>query len=361
MNRWPRCEDQFAVKINSGILAAFSAAALFGLSTPLAKILVADIDPLLLSGLLYTGSGVGLLVLLAIKVTASGWRSLVLPRGTSIAWLFLAALFGGALGPFLLMRGLTETDSASASLTLNLEGVFTALLAWFVFKENFDRRILLGMACIVAGGVALSLGAGTQESGMLGPVLIAAACLAWAVDNNVTRKVSTNDAMVIACSKGLIAGPFSIALALKMGVHMPVAVDVCKAAVLGFLGYGLSLTLFVLALRNLGTARTGAYFSMAPFIGAILAIALGAPVTVTLCAAGLLMGVGVWLHLTENHMHRHVHLPLTHEHSHSHDIHHRHFHGDASQDGLTHSHVHVHEALEHGHAHYPDIHHRHEH
>jgi drug/metabolite transporter (DMT)-like permease len=259
------------------------------------------------------------------------------------------------------MYGLQFMDSASASLILNLEGVFTALLAWFVFKENVDRRIALGMACIVAGGVLLSLGPRYRGGELIGPLAIGAACMAWAIDNNLTRKVSIHDSMLIACAKGLIAGPISVALAIHYGATIPSLVRLIQAGVVGFVGYGLSLTLFVVALRNLGTARTGAYFSLAPFIGAALAVALGAPVTGILLAAAVLMGVGIWLHLSEDHAHRHSHDPLTHEHVHEHDEHHQHTHEQAWDGKEPHSHVHVHEPLTHVHAHYPDVHHRHHH
>jgi drug/metabolite transporter (DMT)-like permease len=259
------------------------------------------------------------------------------------------------------MLGLRQTDAASASLILNLEGVFTALLAWFVFKENFDRRIALGMAAIVAGGIVLSAGPALRAQGLIGPFAIAAACLAWAIDNNLTRKVSIHDAMLIACLKGLIAGSVSVALALASGASMPARAIVLEAGLLGFIGYGLSLTLFVVALRGLGTARTGAYFSLAPFLGATFAVALGAPVTAPLLVAGVLMAIGVWLHLTEHHEHIHMHAQMKHEHPHVHDEHHRHRHAPGEDASEPHSHEHVHEPIRHAHAHYPDVHHRHEH
>jgi len=349
------------VKLDRGIPAALGAAALFGLSTPIAKTLVGEISPLLLAGLLYAGSGVGLSIVLTARASVLGRASIIRPRGADWMWLLGAIAFGGAIGPYCLMFGLQMTDSASASLILNLEGVFTALLAWFAFKENFDRRIAGGMALIVAGGVVLSMGSALRASGIIGPLAIAGACLAWAIDNNLTRKVSINDAMFVACVKGLIAGPISIVLALQFGAHLPAATLVLRAGLLGFVGYGLSLTLFVLALRNLGTARTGAYFSLAPFIGAALAVALGAPLTTILIVAGLFMGAGVWLHLTESHGHRHRHSPLEHEHPHVHDTHHQHQH-DSDWDGQEpHSHSHLHEPIEHAHPHYPDVHHRHDH
>jgi len=349
------------VTLARGIAAALGAAVLFGLSTPIAKTLVGEVSPLLLAGCLYVGSGVGLTALLAVRIGLKGRASISWPRGTGLLWLLAATAFGGALGPFLLMYGLRVTDSATASLILNLEGVFTALLAWFAFKENFDRRIAAGMALIVAGGVVLSTSSALRAGGIVGPLAIAGACFAWAIDNNLTRKVSINDAMLIACLKGLIAGPISVALALDYGARMPPIATVFRAGLLGFVGYGLSLTLFVVALRNLGTARTGAYFSLAPFIGAALAVALGAPLSAGLLLAGLCMGAGVWLHLTESHAHRHRHFAVEHEHWHAHDAHHRHRHADGSQSLEPHSHVHVHEPLEHSHEHYPDVHHRHEH
>jgi drug/metabolite transporter (DMT)-like permease len=349
------------VKLDRGILAALGAAVLFGLSTPIAKTLIGELSPLLLAGLLYSGSGVGLSILLAVRAIGLGRANIVRPRGADVIWLVGAIAFGGAIGPYLLMYGLQMTDSASASLILNLEGVLTALLAWFAFKENFDRRIATGMALIVAGGVVLSTGSALRSSGIIGPLAIAGACLAWAIDNNLTRKVSINDAMLIACIKGLVAGPISVALALEYGAHIPGGSLLLRAGLLGFIGYGLSLTLFVLALRNLGTARTGAYFSLAPFIGAALAVALGAPLALTLILAALLMGAGVWLHLTESHGHRHRHEALIHEHAHLHDVHHQHSHDSNWGGQEPHSHAHTHEPIEHTHVHYPDVHHRHPH
>jgi hypothetical protein len=181
------------------------------------------------------------------------------------------------------------------------------------------------------------------------------------MDNNLTRKVSIHDSMFIACAKGVIFGPISVAVALHYGAPVPGVARVLQAGVVGFIGYGLSLCLFVVALRRLGTARTGAYFSLAPFIGAALAVALGAPLTGTLLVAGALMAAGVWAHLTEHHEHVHRHDALTHEHVHEHDAHHRHAHGPEWDGREPHSHVHVHEPLEHSHAHYPDAHHRHKH
>ena len=260
------------------------------------------------------------------------------------------------------MFGLATTSASITSLLLNLESAFTALLAWFLFRENFDRRIAVGMATVLAASVLLSVGIAQVGGIWRGALLIAGACLCWAIDNNLTRKVSASDAILIAGLKGVVAGVVNLTLALSLGLEAPRLALIAQAAGVGFFGYGLSLVLFVLALRHLGTARTGAYFAIAPFFGAIVAVALqGDPVTLQLCIASALMGLGVWLHLTERHEHEHAHENVEHTHSHSHDEHHQHVH-DFAWDGVEpHTHPHLHVAISHRHAHFPDIHHRHRH
>lgn len=341
---------------------ALAAALLFGASTPLAKLLVGSTPPLLLAGLLYLGSGLGLGLLLAVRAaggrTAAGAMRIPLAE---VPWLAGAILFGGVLGPALLMLGLTQVGGAAASLLLNVEGVLTALIAWVVFKENADRRIVAGMVTIVAGGALLSWepGGTTLSPGAL---IIAGACLCWAIDNNLTRKVSTNDAMLVACLKGAFAGACNTGLALSTGSELPGTGAVASSLLVGFLGYGLSLTLFVVGLRTLGTARTGAYFSVAPLFGVLISLALWPEAPGPLFwAAAALMGLGVWLHVSERHEHEHTHEPLVHAHRHRHDEHHQHQH-DFPWDGTEpHVHPHRHQALTHGHPHFPDIHHRHGH
>ncbi|HET9018871.1 MAG TPA: DMT family transporter, partial [Acetobacteraceae bacterium] len=248
------------------IVAALAAALLFGASTPLAKQLLADTSPMLLAGLLYLGSGVGLGLIRLLR--DRGWRRAAL-SGAEWRWLVLAIAFGGVLGPLLLMLGLARTAAAPASLLLNLEAVFTALLAWIAFRENADRRIILGMALIVAGAAALAGGRAWQARGFgWGAPLIALACLCWAIDNNLTRKVSASDALFLAGIKGLAAGLVNTGLALLLGERLAAPADVAATMAVGLLGYGVSLVLFVVALRGLGAARTGAYFSTAPFLGA---------------------------------------------------------------------------------------------
>ena len=341
---------------NTGVIAALLSALLFGAGTPLAKLLLHDVGPWLLAGLLYLGSGLGLLL----------WRFLRraprvhLERGEA-PWLAGAILAGGVLAPVLLMLGLAAMPASGASLLLNAEGVFTALLAWFAFRENFDRRIALGMAAIVAGALILSWPDEASFAGLAPTLTILAACLAWAVDNNLTRKLALSDATWIASLKGLVAGTVNLALAFWLGASLPPVPTLAAAMAVGFLAYGVSLALFVVGLRHLGTARTGAYFSVAPFFGAALAIALGEAVTLPLVIAGMLMAIGVWLHLTERHEHAHEHAGMIHAHLHVHDEHHRHEHDFAWDGAEPHSHLHTHAPLRHEHAHFPDSHHRHRH
>ena len=342
----------------SGVSVALIAAILFGASTPLSKMLLGQVDPILLAGLLYLGSGIGLTLWWWLRAcfTRKDFREASL-KTSDLPWLAGAILAGGIVGPVLLMAGLTVTPASSASLLLNLEGVLTALLAWFVFKEHFERRLVWGMGTITAGGLLLSW-VGRPALGIpWGALAIVGACLAWAIDNNFTRKVSAGDPVQIAGAKGIVAGVVNLTIALATGATIPGGFTVLTAAVVGFLGYGVSLVLFVLALRHLGTARTGAYFSLAPFMGAAIAvIALGDRLTSHFLLAAVLMGGGAWLHLTEHHEHEHWHEPLEHDHSHVHDVHHGH-----GRDEEPHSHLHSHPELFHAHPHYPDLHHHHEH
>ena len=343
----------------TAIFYALASAALFGASTPLAKLLVGEVQPLALAGLLYLGSGIGLLAWFLLRKRHE--RATNLSRA-DLPWLAGAILAGGVVGPALLMYGLTRTDGATASLLLNLEAVLTASIAWIVFRENVDRRVFLGMAAIVAGGVVLSWGEMPRGGGLTGPLLIAGACLAWAIDNNLTRRASGGDAVTIAGLKCMVAGAANLSLALFQGAALPGTGILASAAAVGFFGYGISLVLFVVALRNLGTARTGAYFSVAPFFGAALALlVLRESASAAFWIAAALMALGVWLHLTERHEHEHVHEPMEHTHSHLHDEHHQHGHGFAWQGDEPHAHPHAHRRMKHSHPHYPDLHHRHHH
>lgn len=358
-----RCKSEGMKYIHShlwpGVPLALVSAVLFGASAPFAKLLLGTVSPQLLAGLLYLGAGIGLAIVHVSRATFGVPAQEAPLRRHDLPWLAAVVLFGGLAGPLLLMLGLSHTSAASGSLLLNLEGLATMLIAWVVFRENVDRRLILGAFAILVGAVVLSWnGEGVRLDA--GAALIAAACLAWGIDNNLTRKLSSSDPVVTATIKGVVAGSVNVALALMLGAAMPSLAMIGAAAVVGFLGVGVSLVLFMLALRHLGAARTGAYFSLAPFIGAVIAVGLlGEPVTVQLVVAGALMGMGLWLHLAERHEHEHLHETMEHEHAHVHDEHHQHHHDGPVTE--PHSHWHRHEPLRHTHPHYPDLHHQHGH
>ena len=341
---------------------ALLSAALFGASTPAAKLLLGEVSPWLLAGLLYLGSGVGLSLVLAVRGLRGGARTEASLARADLPWLAGAVIAGGVIGPVLLMLGLSHTPASSAALLLNLEGLATMAIAWVVFRENVDRRLLLGAFAILGGAVVLSWNGGGWAGVGAGSLLIAGACLAWGVDNNLTRKISGADPLQITAIKGVVAGLINVGIGAAQGAALPHLPAIAGAAVVGLFGYGVSLMCFVLALRHLGTARTGAYFSTAPFVGAVLGVAMfHDPVTPWLALAAGLMALGVWLHLTEAHSHEHAHEALEHIHAHSHDDHHQHDHGPDDPAGEPHVHLHRHRPLVHSHAHAPDLHHRHGH
>lgn len=350
--------------IHPGILLALLSASLFGASVPFAKLLLGSVDPWMMAGLLYLGAGLGLAALLlswtAFRITLQLPRTEAPLRGPDAPWLAMVIVSGGVLGPLLLMAGLARSGAAGTSLLLNLEGLATLAIAWLAFRENVDRRLLLGAFAILAGAALLSWQG--RASLQWGSLLIVGACLCWGIDNNLTRRLSSADPLQIVMIKGLVAGTVNLILALAHGAVLPPAGTLAAIGLIGFLGYGVSLLLFVLGLRHLGTARTGAYFALAPFVGALLAVGiLGEPVSLRLLVAGGLMGLGLWLHLTERHIHEHDHERVEHEHRHVHDEHHRHQHDPDTAPGEPHAHRHRHGPLTHRHAHYPDMHHRHRH
>lgn len=345
----------------AGVTQALLAAALFGASTPIAKALLDGTSPQLLAGLLYLGSGIGVSTVWLVRRVQGSAPEAQLARH-DVPWLAGAVLFGGIVAPLALMAGLVRTPASASSLLLNLEGVFTALIAWIVFAENVDRRIALGMFAIVAGGAALSWQGRLSWGGAAGPLLVVVACIGWAIDNNLTQKVSASDPVQIAAIKGVVAGSVNLAIGLALRGILPPLPRMGAAITLGFFSYGVSLVLYVLAMRSLGTARTGAYFSLAPFVGAAGGLLFWHdPVTPLFFAAAALMAVGLWLHLTERHEHPHAHEPMRHSHRHVHDEHHRHQHEADDPASEPHTHAHTHVPLAHRHAHFPDIHHRHGH
>ncbi len=343
---------------------ALAAAALFGASTPFAKLLLGDLQPLGLAGLLYLGSGLGLL---AVHVhgrlfarAAPGSKEAPL-SGQDYAWLTGAVIAGGIVAPVLLLWGLTGTGASEASLLLNLEGVVTVFIAALLFREAVGGRVWAAAVLMLAAGLVLSWRPQAELKFSLHAVAIVGACICWALDNNLTRKISANDPVVLAMIKGLTAGSFNLALAFALGLHFPASATLAGALVLGFLGYGISLVLFILALRHLGAARTASHFGTAPFIGAAIAIfVLGEPFTLSFGVALALMVAATWLVLTELHAHEHVHENLAHSHRHTHDEHHQHAH-NGNEGPEPHTHRHEHPPMAHTHPHLPDLHHRHHH
>lgn len=338
---------------------ALGAALLFAVSVPAGKLLLEHLKPLELSALCYLGSGLGLLA----------WRLVSGARGLAaeapldrrdIPYTAGFVLAGGVLAPLLLFSGLRLTTSSSASILLNFELVFTSLIAVVVFREQGGSRFWTAAALITAGAMVLSWEGGGFTFG-LGSALVLASALMWGVDNNLTARVSIKNPVTLASIKGLAGGFINGALALYAYGSLPPAGWAAAALLLGFASYGISLVLFILAMRGLGASRAGAFFGSYPFIGAALGVVfLGEPLTGRLLWASALM-LGAFLLLAfERHGHVHKHEPLEHEHSHSHDDGH-HSHPHESGAAGAHSHPHVHEPLEHGHAHLPDAHHRHGH
>jgi drug/metabolite transporter (DMT)-like permease len=339
------------------LVFALVAAALFGASAPIAKRLLADVAALPLAGLLYVGCGVAALPFAA---RAFARREAPLRMG-DVPLLAGVVGCGGVAGPLLLLYGLGRTSASAASLLLNLEAVFTTLVAVVVFREWIGRRGLGALGVIVAGCALCTFAAGGNTTSLAGPLAVAGACAMWAVDNNLTQRLSVRDPLAVVAVKGLTAGPISLALALLVHARWPSLKPALGALALGALAYGASLLFYVRASRVLGAARTGMLFAAAPFVGALLAIPIAheSP-SLRLAIAAACIAAGVALLLTERHAHRHAHEPLDHEHLHTHDEHHQHPHrGDEGPE--PHSHAHHHEPIVHAHPHASDVHHRHKH
>lgn len=346
-----------SVRLDTGAACALAAAVLFGAGTPVAKLLLGHASPWLLAGVLYTASGLAL-VAGRLASRSRGPR----PSARDLSLLAGAVLCGGVAGPVLLMTGLRSMPASGASLLLNAEGLFTVLVAWLVLREPTNRRVVAGFVAIALGVLVLAWPGEVSFAGAWPALALLGACLAWAVDNNLTGRLALWDATWLAMVKGLVAGPVNLCLAVVLGASWPSLPVLAAAGAVGVLAYGVSLALFIVGMRHLGTARAGAYFSVAPFVGAVLAVALGEPVTPRLLLAGALMALGIWLHLTEDHDHEHVHEELAHEHEHVHEeLHHDHDHPWPVAPGTRHSHPHVHAPVRHRHRHFPDAHHRHEH
>lgn len=338
-------------------LLAIGSAALFGAAAPALKPIAASLNPMLLAGLLYLGSFIGLVAARAIRGKEAGEASL---RRGDLRMLAGAIVAGGVVAPVLLVWGLSGLAASAASLLLAAEAVLTILIAALLFRESVGHRIWLAAALVFGAAALLAWTPGLSIPVSLHAAAVLAACVLWGLDNNLTSRISLADPYAIAMWKGLIAGGVNTAIGLALGSALP-GVSWLGALAVGALGYGASLVLYVLALRHLGAARTAAHFGTAPFFGAALSIAfLGEPITPVLGAAFTLTAAGTWLALSERHKHEHEHETMEHEHRHLHDAHHQHAHaGDEGPE--PHSHRHSHGSIRHRHAHFPDLHHRHRH
>ncbi len=348
---------------------AVVAALLFGVSAPLSKLLLTKVDPIALAGLLYLGAGIflGILALVSHAFTpaprgrAPSHREAGLER-RDLPWLAGAVVAGGVVGPILLLFGLSTTPAATASLLLNFEVVSTALMARAVFHEAVGWRTWAAVAVVAAGGVLLSVDPSAGWGFTPGGLLILGACVFWGLDNNLTRQISLHDPKLITTVKGLVAGGFSLGLAVSLGRSLPSYATVLEALAVGAACYGASITLFVHSLRRLGTARTGAVFAAAPFAGAVASFALFPEAPRAFFYGGaFLMASALVLLLQERHVHWHTHQTIVHTHTHMHDEHHAHMHTPEVAESTRHTHAHTHAPLEHSHPHTPDAHHRHSH
>lgn len=338
-------------------------ASLFGISLPFAKLLVKDIPPVALAGLLYLGAFAGLsLYSFVIKKRRTGLDKKAAPlERTDLPWLAGAILAGGIIGPISLMIGLTLVSGFSASLLLNLEGVATAMIAVVFFKENAGKHLWLGLISMTIAGVFLSWDPHLGKFHILGPSLVIFAMVCWGIDNNLTHNISDKDPIQIAQIKGVVAGLISLSCALMLGMKIALNHRILLALLLGSFSYGISLVLFIKALEGLGSSRTGAFFSFAPFVGAIASLViLREWIGWIMFPAAAFMIIGVWLIVSERHSHRHFHKAITHTHSHHHkDRHHEHQHARSIHE--PHTHKHTHPEITHIHVHWPDTHHRHDH
>jgi drug/metabolite transporter (DMT)-like permease len=342
-----------------GAALGLAAAALFGVSAPLAKVLLGEISPVLLAGFLYLGAAIGLFCHRALRPSTKEAPL----RRENIPMLAGVVLAGGTLGPVLMLLGLQRVTAFTGSLLLNLEAPFTVILAVVFFREHLGRYAALAALFIFSGALALRLEPGTAGADTRGVLLLAGACLCWALDNNLTQRLTERDPLAIVRVKTLGAGTVNTALGLALEhARFPGFAYVAGALVLGALSYGLSVVLDAYALRLVGAAREAAYFATAPFVGALTSVALlRDPLRWYDVGAMGSMALGIALLVREKHRHLHRHEPLEHEHLHEHDEHHRHDHGPGAPTGEPHSHLHRHEPLEHEHPHLPDAHHRHKH
>jgi drug/metabolite transporter (DMT)-like permease len=343
--------------IAAGVLLAVASALAFGLTTPVIAWTGGDAGPVTAAALLYAGAAAAAVVMrLRARSTGSRLSRTDLPRIVGVA------IAGAVIAPVCLVWGLTRTGAAAGSLVLNLEAVLTVLLAWLIYREPLGRRVLLAVAIMATAGGLLALDASARSSaGLAGTLAVAAATLAWAIDNTLTRPLAERDPLQVIAAKGAFGAALTGTIAFLRGESFPGTTTLAVLLACGATGYGMSLRLYLAAQRKIGAARTASVFALAPFVGAAIAWTLGdreASVLTAFAAAGF--GLGVYLHVSEKHAHAHVHDVCEHQHAHRHDDgHHDHAH-DPPMAG-EHTHRHSHERIVHSHDHAPDMHHDHRH
>lgn len=347
------------------VMMALLSSILFGASAPITKILLGKIEPIPLASLLYLGSGLGLLIFQTSNSLIKKQRINEAPlKKKDFIWLSGAIVAGGIVAPIILMNSLKITPASTASLLLNFEAVATTIIAIIFFKENAGRQIISAVVLITLASIVLSWDFKNQWGFSIGSLGVILACFCWGVDNNFTRNISLKNPFSIVTIKGIVAGSFSLLLSIILKNQMPELKIIIIAMVIGFFCYGLSIVLFVFAMRDLGSARTSALFGTAPFIGSVLSFILLGDIPSSMFFISLpIMIIGTILLLKEEHNHLHIHEPIQHEHRHNHtDNHHYHEHTDGQViiNGY-HSHLHTHKVADHTHPHSPDIHHRHAH
>jgi drug/metabolite transporter (DMT)-like permease len=345
------------------LIYAIVSAVLFGVSSPFAKLLLGDVSPVALAGLLYLGAFLGLSFysLVTRKKTGTLENKSMRLEKRDWPWLLGATLAGGIIAPISLMLGLNLISGFSASLLLNLEGLCTAIIAVIVFKENAGKNLWLALLCMTIAGVILSWDTGQGKFHILGPLLVVLATFCWGIDNNLTRQISEKNPVQITAVKGLLAGAVSLSFAAILKIKISFDFTILYALLLGSFSYGISLVFFIKALKGLGASRTGAFFSIGPFAGALISLFIFKNSNEwIMIPAFLFMAAGIWFIFIERHFHAHVHHAITHTHTHRHnDMHHNHEHPQIIKG--AHTHEHTHPEFTHAHVHWPDTHHRHAH
>ena len=352
----PSWQDKKLKAVGYAILAAL----LYGISSPVSKLLLVEIPPTLMAALLYLGAGLGMMAIQLYRVLAKSVAveakitKKELPYTVGMILLDIAA-------PIFLMLGLTLTTSSNASLLNNFEIVATALIALFIFKETIGKRMWIAIALITVSSIILSVDDLSSLSFSIGSVFVLLACVSWGLENNCTRMLSLKDPLQIVVVKGLGSGLGALIITFAIKEYSYNVTYILLTLLLGFVAYGMSIYLYIKAQRELGAARTSAFYAAAPFIGVIIAwVVLSEPITMTFLVALSIMLLGTYYAVSEDHKHSHTHLEEHHEHKHSHtDGHHTHTHeGEVPHE---HSHAHTHETVQHVHGHLPDLHHRHTH